>query len=158
MESQALGLIETIGLAAAIEAADTAVKSANVELIGYELTRGKGMVTVKIQGNVGAVKAALQSAMVSAKKVNRVYATLLIPRPAENIMPMVKSKDTRGFEQKEKILQKDEDKNDEDNEDLKKHDDEDVCNLCGDKSCPRRKGQPRSWCIHYGDSQEVRKK
>ncbi|MBP2646176.1 MAG: hypothetical protein H6Q75_1616 [Firmicutes bacterium] len=47
MSGEGLGLVETIGLAAAVEAADAAVKSANVGLLGYELTRGGGMVTVK---------------------------------------------------------------------------------------------------------------
>ena len=55
MDNQALGLIETIGMTGAIEAADTCLKSANVQLIGYELSTG-GLVTVKVQGNVGAVK------------------------------------------------------------------------------------------------------
>ncbi|MGK2888239.1 MAG: BMC domain-containing protein [Candidatus Malihini olakiniferum] len=53
MAKQSLGLIETVWLAAAVEAADAAVKSANVNLVGYELTKGGGMVTVKLEGEVG---------------------------------------------------------------------------------------------------------
>ncbi|AWI06464.1 BMC domain-containing protein [Clostridium drakei] len=98
---EALGLIETIGMAAAIEAADTCVKSANVELIGYELTRGQGMVTVKIKGDVGAVKAAVESAKVSSAKVNKVVSTLVIPRPAQGIQGIISSDSTVGIEREE---------------------------------------------------------
>lgn len=98
---EALGLIETVGMAAAIEAADTCVKSANVELIGYELTRGQGMVTVKIKGDVGAVKAAVESAKVSAAKVNKVVSTLVIPRPAQGIQGIIESDSTVGIEREE---------------------------------------------------------
>jgi len=98
MLTQALGLIETIGLAAAVEAADTAIKSSNVRLIGYELTRGDGMVTVKFEGDVGAVKAAIQAAKSSAEKVGGVFSTLIIPRPAKGIDSFVCSADTVGFE------------------------------------------------------------
>ena len=69
--NKSLGLIETEGLAAGIEAADAAVKSANVELIGYELTKGGGWTTVKIQGDVGAVKAAVDAA---GQNGSQVYA------------------------------------------------------------------------------------
>ena len=53
---KALGIIETYGLTSAVEAADTAVKAANVVLIGYELARGSGLTTVKVVGDVGSVK------------------------------------------------------------------------------------------------------
>lgn len=94
---QALGLIETVGLTAAIDAADTALKAANVALIGYELSRGGGMTTVKIQGDVGAVEAAIAAAAVSAAKVGRVCSTKVIPRPAEDIDIMMFSADTVGL-------------------------------------------------------------
>ncbi|MBU3158833.1 BMC domain-containing protein [Clostridium frigoris] len=100
MSRGALGLIETVGLAAAIEAADTCMKSANVELIGYELTKGYGMVTVKIKGDVSAVKAAIESAKVSAANVNTVYATLVIPRPVDKLDLMIESSKTIGLENK----------------------------------------------------------
>ena len=58
MSGQSLGLIETVGMAAAVEAADAAMKSANVNLVGYELTKGGGMVTVKLEGEIGAINAA----------------------------------------------------------------------------------------------------
>ena len=94
---QALGLIETIGLAAAVEAADAAVKSANVHLIGYELTRGDGMVTVKVEGDVGAVKAAVSAAAGAAGNVNQVYSTRVIPRPSQGTDAMVFTSDTVGL-------------------------------------------------------------
>lgn len=50
MSGKSLGLIETVGMSAAVEAADAAMKSANVSLVGYELTKGGGMVTVKLEG------------------------------------------------------------------------------------------------------------
>ena len=74
MAKEAVGFIETVGLVAATEAADAAVKSANVNLIGYELTKGNGMITVKIEGDVGAVKAAVAAANSSASNVGDVYA------------------------------------------------------------------------------------
>jgi microcompartment protein CcmL/EutN len=81
MVKNALGLIETVGLVAAVEAADEAAKAANIELLGYELTRGGGMVTVKLQGDVGAIKAAVDAGANAAGKVGTVWATHVIPRP-----------------------------------------------------------------------------
>lgn len=96
MIKQALGLIETIGLATAIEAADAAVKSANVRLIGYELTKGDGMVTIKVEGDVGAVKAAIDSARAAASKVGTVVSTDVIPRPAQGLEKIVCTAETVG--------------------------------------------------------------
>ena len=62
MSGKSLGLIETVGMSAAVEAADAAMKSANVSLVGYELTKGGGMVTVKLEGEVGAINAAVAAA------------------------------------------------------------------------------------------------
>jgi len=83
MSGNALGYIETIGLAAAVEAADSAVKAANVTLIGCELTDGDGMITVKIEGDVGAVKAAVSSAATAAGRIGTVVSSHVIPRPSE---------------------------------------------------------------------------
>lgn len=98
MLKQSLGLIETQGLAAAVEAADAAVKSANVKLVGYELTRGGGWTTVKIVGDVGAVKAAVQAASVAASKVNRIVSTHVIPRPSQSLETLVFNANTVGTE------------------------------------------------------------
>ncbi|MBK1664611.1 microcompartment protein [Rhodospirillum rubrum] len=96
MAQLSLGLIETIGLAAAIEAADAAVKSANVALVGYEFARGDGMTVVKVQGDVGAVNAAIAAAAVAAARVGRVVSTRVIARPAAGIDGLIVNRDTVG--------------------------------------------------------------
>lgn len=98
MITKALGLIETIGLIAAVEAADAAVKSANVKLIGYELAKGDGMVTVKIEGDVGAVSSAIAAAYAAASKVSAVCSTQVIPRPAAEIKKIIFTPETVGME------------------------------------------------------------
>lgn len=99
MSSKAVGLIETIGLAAAIEAADAASKAANVTLIGYENARGGGLITVKLVGDVGAVKAAVSAGSAAAQRVGKVASTHIIPRPHAEIESLIKSI-TRGVETK----------------------------------------------------------
>ncbi|MBL3597569.1 BMC domain-containing protein, partial [Rhodovulum sulfidophilum] len=96
MTEQSLGLIETIGLAAAVEAADAAVKSANVQLVGYELTNGDGMTVVKLRGEVGAIKAAVAAGAAAAERVNRVVSTQVIARPARDVSLLVDSPATVG--------------------------------------------------------------
>lgn len=96
--NKSLGLIETIGLTAGIVAADTAVKSANVELIGYELTKGSGMTVIKLEGDVGAVTAAIASAAAAASAVGRVISTKVIPRPSESLELMIENSSTIGWE------------------------------------------------------------
>ena len=96
MTNTSLGLIETIGLAAAIEAADAALKSANVILVGYELTRGDGMTVVKVQGEVGAVNAAVAAGVAAAARVNRVAFSRVFARPARGIEKLVVNADTVG--------------------------------------------------------------
>lgn len=111
---QAIGLIETRGLTAAVEAADAAVKSANVELVGYELARGGGMVTVKVQGDVGAVKAAIEAAAAAASRVGTVVSKHIIPRPASGIEKIIFSEETVGAgKQKDEEPQNSEDVSDD---------------------------------------------
>ena len=81
MNQKALGLIEVIGLVPALEAADACLKAANVHFVGYE-TVTPGMVTVKIEGDIGAVQAAVAAGKVSATKIGTVISSLVIPRPA----------------------------------------------------------------------------
>ena len=97
MSQRSLGLIETYGLLPAVEAADAAVKSANVELLGYEFAKGSGMTVVKVEGDVGAVKAAIAAASMAASKVGKVAATRVIPRPATGLEVMVRNGDTKGY-------------------------------------------------------------
>lgn len=80
MTGEALGMIETRGLVPAVEAADSMVKAANVSLLGYQ-TVGSGLVAILIQGDVGAVKAAVDTGAESAAKVGEVVSVEVIPRP-----------------------------------------------------------------------------
>ncbi len=88
----ALGMIETKGYVAAVEAVDAMVKSANVNLIGLEKIGG-GFVSVFIQGEVGAVKAALDSGTAAAKKVGEVVSVHVIPRPHADTEIMLPKKE-----------------------------------------------------------------
>lgn len=88
----AIGMIETKGLTAAIEAADTMLKSANVEVVGTEKI-GSGLVTVIIQGEVGAVKAAIEAGVENAQRLGEVIAAHVIPRPNPDlvkVLPIIK--------------------------------------------------------------------
>ena len=80
----ALGMIETRGLTAAIEAADTMLKAANVEIMGMEKI-GSGLVCVMVQGEVGAVKAATEVGTEAAQRIGEVVAVHVIPRPNPDI-------------------------------------------------------------------------
>ncbi len=92
MSHEALGMIETRGLVAAIEAADAMVKAANVELIGTEKI-GSGLVSVMVRGDVGAVKSAVEAGSNAATRLGEIIATHVIPRPhgdVEKILPSIK--------------------------------------------------------------------
>ena len=89
---EALGMVETRGLVAAIEAADAMVKAANVVLVGSE-TIGSGLVSVMVRGDVGAVKAAVEAGTAAATVLGEVVATHVIPRPhadVEKLLPAIK--------------------------------------------------------------------
>ncbi len=81
---QALGMIETKGLVAAVEASDAMVKAANVTLVGKELVGG-GLVTVMVRGDVGAVKAATDAGAAAAERVGELISVHVIPRPHEEV-------------------------------------------------------------------------
>ena len=89
MAQEALGLVETRGLTAAIEAADAMVKAAEVTLVGTEKI-GSGLVTVMVRGDVGAVNAAIEVGGAAASKLGELVASHVIPRPhndVEKILP-----------------------------------------------------------------------
>ena len=91
MSQEALGMVETRGLVASIEAADTMLKAANVVLVGTEKI-GSGLVTVMVRGDVGAVKSAVESGAEAAGRLGELVATHVIPRPhndVEKILPTV---------------------------------------------------------------------
>ena len=83
-QSQALGLIETRGLVAAIEAADAMLKAANVQLLGKEVTKG-ALVTIKVEGETGAVKSSVAAGAAAAERVGEVVSTHIIPRPHDEL-------------------------------------------------------------------------
>jgi len=175
MTSQALGLIETVGLPPAIEAADAAVKLANVSLSGYEKTRGGGLVTVKLRGDVGAVQAAVEAGVAAASRVGKVFSSHVIPRPHSDTEILIAHID-RGVCRAERVpldagmaatapatvpespaareaVALPPVETVSDGESGAPHAD-DVCNLCGDPVCPRRKRQLRKLCIHYATSEQ----
>ncbi|MGI9483260.1 MAG: BMC domain-containing protein [Hyphomicrobiales bacterium] len=84
----ALGMIETRGLVAAIEAADAMVKAASVTLISQNKAGG-GLVSTLVRGEVGAVKAATDAGAVAANKVGEVVSVHVIPRPHEELEGLV---------------------------------------------------------------------
>ena len=93
--SQALGMIETKGLVASIEAADAMVKAANVKLIG-KVHVGGGLVTVMVRGDVGAVKSATDAGAAAASRVGELISVHVIPRPhndVEFILPTLHNSD-----------------------------------------------------------------
>ena len=93
MAQQALGMVETRGLTAAIEAADAMTKAAEVTLVGTEKI-GSGLVTVMVRGDVGAVKAAVEAAMAAgiakAESLAGVVQHYIIPNPTEDTEKMLK--------------------------------------------------------------------
>ncbi len=84
MEKESLGLIETRGMVAAIEAADAGAKAANVALRGYESARA-GLITVVFTGDVAAVRAAVNAGSVAARRVGTVISVHVIPRPDKQL-------------------------------------------------------------------------
>jgi microcompartment protein CcmL/EutN len=94
--AEALGMVECRGLVAMIEAADAMVKSANVQLVGYEKIDA-GLVTAIVRGEVGAVKAAVEAGAAAGRRVGEVVATHIIPRPhaeVDNALPVLTTGET----------------------------------------------------------------
>ncbi len=95
--AEALGMIETKGFAAMVEAADAMVKAARVELVSYERIGG-GYVTAIVRGDVAAVKAALEAGARGAEKVGEVVSVHVIPRPHPNVdlvLPLGRTEEVR---------------------------------------------------------------
>ena len=90
---EALGMIETRGLVAMIEATDVMVKAANVEVIGWQQIGG-GLVTTLVRGDVAAVKAATGAGVAAASRIGEVMSSHVIPRPQaslETVLPITRS-------------------------------------------------------------------
>jgi ethanolamine utilization protein EutM len=84
MAQQALGLIETKGLIGAVEALDAALKAANVKYVSHSKV-GSGLVAVTLEGDVAAVKAAVDAGAEAARKVGEVVSVHVIARPHEDV-------------------------------------------------------------------------
>ena len=95
---EALGMVETKGLVAMIEAADAMVKAANVGLEGWEKI-GAGYVTAIVRGDVAAVKAATEAGQRAAERIGEMVAVHIIPRPHANVdqvLPLGRTGNTQG--------------------------------------------------------------
>ena len=83
---EALGVIETLGFTTAMEAADAAVKAANVKF-GEWLKVGGGKINVLLRGDIAAVKAAVEAGVASASQIGEVQGQTIIPRPSSKLTP-----------------------------------------------------------------------
>lgn len=90
-KGKAVAIVECNGLPTAIAFLDTALKSANVKLLGMELAKGEGMVDVKLIGDVGAVKAAIEAGTAVADTIGGIMGKKIIPRPHDNINCMLEN-------------------------------------------------------------------
>jgi microcompartment protein CcmL/EutN len=103
--AEALGMIETKGFAAMVEASDAMVKAAKVELVSYEKIGG-GYVTAIVRGDVAAVKAAVEAGARGAEKVGEVVSVHVIPRPHTNIdlvLPLGRAEQVKQERAQEKV-------------------------------------------------------
>jgi len=81
-------MIETMGFIGAVEAADAAVKTANVKIVKYTSVDG-GLVSIHVRGDVGAVQAAVEAAAAAARRVGELFAVHVIPNPHEEVDEVV---------------------------------------------------------------------
>lgn len=147
---EALAYVELMGYPTAIAFADAAVKSACVEIVGYELSKGAGLVTVKLMGDVSALKAAVEAGTVIANQVGRVAGVALFPRPSDGIRQMVYSADTVGLTppQPEATPQPAEEPAPApEPQELPETEPSYTCNLCKSPVCPRKLGESKKRCI-----------
>jgi ethanolamine utilization protein EutM len=89
---KALGMIETRGLIGSIEAADAMIKSADVQLVNQEKIDG-GLVTILVEGDVGAVQAAVEAGKLAVQRVGQLISAHVIPRPDDEVDILVKKSD-----------------------------------------------------------------
>lgn len=95
MEKTALGMIETVGLVAAIEGADAGLKAADVRLMGRDYVRG-GLIMIRFAGDVAAVQAAVDAGAAAAGRVGRVLSCHVIPRALPEVFQMLTGPEPRG--------------------------------------------------------------
>ena len=101
---KALGLIETKGMVGAIVAADIALKTAQVELINREHTKG-GLVCIEIEGDVAAVKASVEAAVMAIKDMGIYIGSHVIPRPDDSVEKIINRKNLNS---KEEVIEEEE--------------------------------------------------
>ncbi|XHR27433.1 MAG: BMC domain-containing protein [Chthoniobacteraceae bacterium] len=89
MAQQAVGMIETRGLTALVEATDAMLKSANVELVGPMVQVGNALVTVAVTGDVAAVKAAVESGKAAAQSLGEIVSANVIARPHSDLVAIL---------------------------------------------------------------------
>ncbi|MGX7024761.1 BMC domain-containing protein [Vagococcus hydrophili] len=159
--NRALGMIEVVGFACAVNISDVMVKTADVTVIGIEKAKGAGWLTVKVLGDVGAVNAAVESGVTVAKKDQAYIASKVIPRLGDGLEIWLENEldtSTNKSELKsEEIIE-----TTEISEavhtitSLEKEVESDgyTCNLCKDSDCKRKKGEPRKECSHYAELKE----
>ena len=90
--NKSLGMIEVYGLVAAIEVADVCVKASDVELLGYEKVNGRGLCMVGFVGDVGAVRAALDSGVQKANELDKLHGQSIIARPSLGVEHLLSNK------------------------------------------------------------------
>lgn len=95
MPQQALGMVETKGLVALIEASDAMMKAANVTMIGWDKV-GSGMVTSFVVGDVAAVKAAVDAGAAAAGRIGQVIGVHIIARPHDELTAMMPKRKANG--------------------------------------------------------------
>ncbi|MCD2225628.1 BMC domain-containing protein [Listeria cossartiae] len=142
---QAIGVIEIKGFASAITVADTMAKVANIQLVDTEKAKGFGWITVKVEGDVAAVNAALEAGEQTAIASDSFIAKKVIPRPGEEIFTVFWPQEEvvpEKLVEAELIIEPEEVAESEVAA-------EPTCNLCHDPLCPRVKGDPRQDCIHF---------
>lgn len=173
---QALGMIEVVGFACAVNTADVMVKAANVVIVGIERAKGGGWLTIKALGDVGAVTAAVEAGSSSARQGDRLINARVIPRlgsgladvwlkpgidastnapasPAEqntiSNIPSVSETEATLLSAKPMEAKTAAPLNEEKTGTAEKE--SYTCNLCKDPACPRKKGDPRKFCIHFDE-------
>lgn len=158
MPIQSLGIIEIIGLARAVVAADICLKSANVKLVGYELSKGSGMTVIKIEGDVSAVQSSILAAKAELDKYKAVWSAKVIARPSEGIEFLIRNKETTGYDfvlpeetNEIEVVQVEKEETEETEEQIEQ---DATCNMCHDPKCSRKKGDLRQNCIHYDEIEE----
>lgn len=158
----AVGLIEAVGLLAAVQALDASLKSAEVSLLNLENARGSGRMVIKLTGDVGAVSAAVEAGIRAVEQIGgEVYASRVLPSPSEEVRSRFFAPDRNQAEaeQPEAPVAEAGASQEAPFEELSLQAGDsgaakELCNLCGDPACGRRIGEVRKKCIHYPSIQQ----